>query len=142
MNLIFRIIMLLVLKVFGGLIHIVKHWIMNSWSIGKIQRGGELTGEMPQRLDIMKISHPMFGIIPLNEQIVFQGPGNERQKAHDLWGKREEGDNKTHNFNSYHIPVPSGFNVDLFQTLAEGHEDMQMFELLRYGFLLEVRGGI
>jgi hypothetical protein len=112
---------------------------MNSWIIGKIQGGGELTGEMTQRLDTMKISsHPMFGVISLNEQIVFQGPGNERLKPHDLWGKREEGDNTTHNFNSYRIPVPSGFNIDLFQTLAEGHEDMQMFELLRYGFPLDV----
>jgi hypothetical protein len=101
--------------------------------------GVNITGEMPQRLDTIETSpHPIFGVIPLNEQIVFQGPGNESLDPQVLWGKREKGDSTKHNFNSYHIPVPSGFNVDLFQSLAEGHGDTQMFELLRYGYPLDV----
>jgi hypothetical protein len=79
-------------------------------------------------------------VIPLNEQVIFQGPGNSSKNPQELWGKRDKGDNTTHNFNSYRIPVPSGFNADLFQRLADGHGDMQVFELLRYGFPLDVGG--
>jgi hypothetical protein len=102
--------------------------------------GGENElGEMLQRLDTTNSSPgPLFGVIPLNEQEIFQGPANMSIKPQDLWGKRVKGDNTIHNFNSYRVPVPSGFNVDLFQEMAEGYWDGQMFELLKYGFPLDV----
>jgi hypothetical protein len=76
---------------------------------------------MPQKLDTIETStHPIFGVIPLNEQIVFQGLFNKSLNPQVVWGKREKGDNT------------------LFQSLAEGHVDTQMFELLKYGFPLDI----
>jgi hypothetical protein len=43
-----------------------------------------------------------------------------------------------HNFNSYKVPVPSGFKIEKFRELASGYWDEQLFELLKYGFPLDV----
>jgi hypothetical protein len=43
-----------------------------------------------------------------------------------------------HNFNSFKIPVKSGFNLEKFKQLASGYWDEKLFELIKYGFPLDV----
>jgi hypothetical protein len=45
-------------------------------------------------------------------------PGWVNELGEMLQRLRVKGDNTIHNFNSYRVPVPSGFNVDLFQEMA------------------------
>jgi hypothetical protein len=90
-------------------------------------------GEMPQRLDTIETSpDPVFGVIPLNEQLAYQGPVNESRNPQELWGKRDKRDNITHNFNSYRIPVASSFKVDLFKKnggRSRGHSSVRTIEV-------------
>jgi hypothetical protein len=100
---------------------------------------GGFYGEMPQRLDTKQCTNvPKFGFIPLQQNVVTQGPVNQQFTAQQLWGKKRVSEIGIYNYNSYRVPVQSGFNVDRFQELAEGYEDKQLFELLRFGFPLDI----
>jgi hypothetical protein len=81
---------------------------------------------------------PKFGFIPLQYNEVTQGPENQQCTAQQLWGKKQIKDINFHNYNSYRVPVQSGFNVDRFQELAGDYHDKQLFELLRFGFPLDM----
>jgi hypothetical protein len=69
---------------------------------------------------------------------VTQGPENQQFTAQQLWGKKQVNDIGVHNYNSYRVPVKSGFNVDRFQEMLEDYDDKQLFELLRFGFPLDM----
>jgi hypothetical protein len=100
---------------------------------------GGLYGELPQRLNYEQCTNvPRFGFIPLQCNIVTQGPENQQLTAQQLWGKRSVNDIGMHNYNSFRVPVRSGFNIDKFQVLAEDYYDKQLFELLRFGFPLDI----
>jgi hypothetical protein len=100
---------------------------------------GGFYGEMPQRLETEQCTNvPRFGFIPLQYNEVRQGPENQQFTAQQLWGKKQASDIGVHNYNSYRVPVQSGFKVNKFQELADGYEDTQLFELLRFGFPLDM----
>jgi hypothetical protein len=79
-----------------------------------------------------------YRFIPLEKNEIYQGP-ESRAAVNNLWGSRELSDYDLHNFNSYRVPVPSGFKIEKFKKLASGYWDEQLFELLKYGFPLDVR---
>jgi hypothetical protein len=81
-----------------------------------------------------------YRFIPLEENEMYQDP-ESRAAVSELWGARELGDHNVHNFNSYRIPVSSGFNIPKLKKLAAGYWDEQLFELLKYGFPLDVGTG-
>jgi hypothetical protein len=85
---------------------------------------GSLYGELPQRVNSERCTNvPKFGFIPLQCNTVTQGPENQQLTAQQLWGKKSVNDIGMHNYNSFRVPVQSGFNIDRFQELAEGYDD-------------------
>jgi hypothetical protein len=100
---------------------------------------GGFYGKLPQRLNNERSTNaPTFDFIPLQCNMVTQGPENQQLTAQQLWGKKSVKDIGMHNYNSFRVPVQSGFNIDRFQELAEGYHDKQQFELLRFGFPLDI----
>jgi hypothetical protein len=72
---------------------------------------------------------------------IYQGP-TSGAPVETLWGARlSHSDPDVHNFNSYKIPVKSGFNIDRFKKLARGYWNQQLFQLLEFGFPLDVGPG-
>jgi hypothetical protein len=83
-----------------------------------------------------------FGFIPLSANHAVQGPVSGAAPE-ALWGKRDcAATEKYHNFNTYRIPVKSGFHVDKFRDMAGEYWDNQLFDLLIFGFPLDMGGGI
>jgi hypothetical protein len=75
-----------------------------------------------------------YGFIPLEKNEIYQGP-ESRAAISDLWGSQESNDYDLHNFSSYKVPVPSGFDIEKFKKMAEGYWDEQLFELLKLKWL-------
>jgi hypothetical protein len=104
--------------------------------------GVKAIGVMPQRLGTTECMHDsIFGVIELNDYHIVQGPANAGFQPDSMWGKKAAGDIGVHNYNSFKVPVNTGINIDLFQKMAKGHSDMQIFELLHYWFPLDVGQG-
>jgi hypothetical protein len=117
-----------------------RHWDLENPGMDLDDpNSGGFYGELPQRLDTEQCTNmPRFGFIPLQHNEVTQGPENQQFTAQQLWGKKQANDIDVHNYNSYRVPVQSGFKVDRFQELAEDYDDKQLFELLRFGFPLDM----
>jgi hypothetical protein len=63
---------------------------------------GGLYGELPQRLNYERCTNvPRFGFIPLQCNIVRQGPENQQLTAQQLWGKKSVNDIGMHNYNKF-----------------------------------------
>jgi hypothetical protein len=79
-----------------------------------------------------------FGFIPLSANHAVQGPISDAAPE-ALWGKRNRAaTEKYYNFNTYRIPVKSGFNVNKFRDMAGEYWDKKLFDLLTFGFPLDV----
>jgi hypothetical protein len=117
-----------------------RHWDLENPGMDLDDpNSGGLYGVLPQRLDTEQSTNvPRFGFIPLKNNEVTQGPENQQFTAQQLWGKKQVNDIGVHNYNSYRVPVQSGFNVDRFQELAGDYDDKQLFELLKFGFPLDM----
>jgi hypothetical protein len=101
--------------------------------------GGYINGEMSQRLGTKQCTNvPNFGFLPLHYNDITQGPINHQITAQQLWGRKSVKEVDLHNYNSYRVPVNTGFNVDRFQELAKNYKDQKLFELLRFGFPLDI----
>jgi hypothetical protein len=131
----------------GGASQLVlgEKFYMQEWDLENLNTdlddpgGGLLKGEMSQGLGMGQCTNvPNFGFIPLHDNEIVQGPVNQQIKPQQLWGKKLVSEVDLHNYNSYRVPVDTGFNVDKFQELASNYGDQQLFELLRFGFPLDI----
>jgi hypothetical protein len=55
-----------------------------------------------------------------------------------LWGKRAKNEAEKYNFTTYRVPVNSGIKVDRFKQMAGDYWDNELFDLIRFGFPLDV----
>jgi hypothetical protein len=123
-----------------------NHIIFNTFESDlENHNGGEIQGSsLPPShdscgmYDINNQKMRQFGFIPLENDNVVEGPDCNAHPS-VLWGRRRLSDDANmHNFNSFKIPVKSGFNLEKFQQLASGYWDEKVFELIKYGFPLDV----
>jgi hypothetical protein len=78
-----------------------------------------------------------YSFIPLESDNIYQGL-DSCCEPHSLWGRKTTLLYDVHNFNHFKVPVFSGFNIKKFRELAAGYWDQQVFNLLAYGFPLDM----
>jgi hypothetical protein len=112
--------------------------LINSYGLDSLS-GETHVGSMPSHGNAQVGSTTSrFGFIPLSENHAVQGPVSDTAPE-ELWGKRSYvATEKYYNFNTYRIPVKSGFNVDKFRDMAGEYWDKKLFDLLTFGFPLDV----
>jgi hypothetical protein len=112
--------------------------LINSYGLDSLL-GEKHVGSMPSH-EIAQVSSitSKFGFIPLSANHTVHGPVSDASPD-ILWGKRDcAATEKYYNFNTYRIPVKSGFNVNKFRDMAGEYWDNQLFDLITFGFPLDV----
>jgi hypothetical protein len=94
-------------------------------------------GSAPVQRDSSETDALNYGFIPLESDDIYQGL-DSCCEPHSLWGRKTTLLYDIHNFSHYNVPVGSGVNIEKFRELAAGYWDQQVFNLLAYGFPLDM----
>jgi hypothetical protein len=96
-------------------------------------------GSMPSHLSSHESNQvSTFGFIPLSANHAVQGPVSNAAPS-SLWGKRVPMESEKYfNFDTCRVPVKSGFKVEKFRAMAGDYWDKQLFDLITFGFPLDV----